>query len=279
MKVTNIDISLLRLFAGDAPPPYTALAPAVARGGALLESVDIANEDDKYAFLSSFDTKFLVDDSGSMTDRLWQEVADVLHDITPICIDHAKDGIDLHFTNHKSKHNPADDMKPIGGYYGINALDKVQEALSYVSPAGTTPTSSMLRNILKPYITRLDPQNNKETDIKKVKPINIIVITNGCPTDNLESEILHWAQKLDNFGAPSHQVGIQFFQVGSDKKATEALRQLDDEMVGKGVRDMVDTATWDCKSSNGKKQLTANGKLKVVLGAVIRRLDRIPSAK
>lgn len=256
-----------------APPPV-----ASSSSSAPSYLPHITSEDDKYAFLSSFDTIFLVDDSGSMAGHPWREVAEVLRSITPICTDHDKDGVDLYFLNHNSTKGPGDGHKPRGGYYGIDTPEKVQMAFENARPGGATPTGRRLWSILNPYIARLDPSKEKPQDIENVKPINIIVITDGRPTDDPESIIWQCAKRLDEFNAPPHQVGIQFFQVGTDGDATEALRELDDELAEKGVRDMVDTVTWDGKSSNSKRGLTADGILKVVLGAVIRRLDRRPSA-
>ena len=110
---------------------------------------------------------------------------------------------------------------------------------------------------------------------KKVKPLNVIVITDGEPTDpdRLEKSIIRCARELDAMGANDRQVGVQFFQVGSDDAATESLEELDNALVEEhGVRDMVDTISW--KKMNEGNGLTADGILKVVLGAVDKRLDR-----
>ena len=80
------------------------------------------------------------------------------------------------------------------------------------------------------------------------------------------------AAKLDKLEAPPWQVGIQFFQVGEEKGAAEALEELDDGLKeANGVRDIVDTVPWKGQSSTG---LNADGILKVVLGSVNKRLDR-----
>lgn len=204
----------------------------------------------------------------------WQEVAAVLLKITDICTARDKDGIDLYFLNHRSGEFPTDAGKPAGGYYGIDTPEKVHMAFQRASPRGGTPTGQRLEDILDPYIARLNTSKPLPEDVEKIKPINIIVITDGSPTDDPERVILHYARKLDMFNAPSHQVGIQFFQIGDEKSAAQALKDLDDELVKQKVRDMVDTVTWDGKSSNRRKNLTAEGILKVVLGAVVRRLDR-----
>ncbi|KAL6351738.1 hypothetical protein LRP88_14986 [Fusarium phalaenopsidis] len=134
--------------------------------------------------------------------------------------------------------------------------------------------SASLDSILKPYVAHLadHPGNMDDT-----KPLNIIVITDGCPTDDPEGIIVHYAKKLDQIGAPPHQVGIQFFQVGNHNGAANALRELDDDLTSLGIRDMVDTATWRSTESDGENVLTADDILKVVLGAIVRRLDRRPT--
>ncbi len=79
---------------------------------------------------------------------------------------------------------------------------------------------------------------------------------------------------LDRLGAPAYQVGVQFFQVGDDPAATSALRHLDDELgPSNGVRDMIDTVSWNARDA-GQKTLTAEAVLKTVLGAVKRHVDR-----
>lgn len=104
--------------------------------------------------------------------------------------------------------------------------------------------------------------------------MNLIVITDGVPTDDVESALILAAKKLDKLEAPAWQVGVQFFQVGKDESARQHLKQLDDELsdiAGGEIRDMVDTVPF--MSTDGGA-LTGEGILKVVLGAVNRRLDR-----
>ncbi|RSL75795.1 hypothetical protein CEP52_017825, partial [Fusarium oligoseptatum] len=61
--------------------------------------------------------------------------------------------------------------------------------------------------------------------------------------------------------------------VGKENGAAKALKDLDNNLTYVGIRDMVDTATWSSTSSDNNKMLTANGILKVVLGAVVPCLD------
>lgn len=73
------------------PPPYTA-AP-----NAQPLASNSAATDDAYGFLSTFDTVFLIDDSGSMAGRSWRETKDALETIIPVCVQHDADGIDIYF--------------------------------------------------------------------------------------------------------------------------------------------------------------------------------------
>jgi hypothetical protein len=114
---------------------------------------------------------------------------------------------------------------------------------------------------------------------RELKPLNLIVLTNGVPSNDVESVLLSAAKKLDKLDAPPFQVSVQFFQVGNEEGAKEALEELDDgisELVKGGVRDMVDTCTWTGgnSASEGGIGLTSDGLLKFVLGAVVKRLDR-----
>ncbi|KAJ0304248.1 hypothetical protein COL516b_006139 [Colletotrichum fioriniae] len=261
-------------YLGSNGGPVRSPSPAPSTAGSIMSSagMSVSTPEDPYAFLSSFDTIFVIDDSGSMSGRSWPEVQGVIRNIAPVCTAHDKDGVDLYFLNHKTQAGGSPrEGKAAGGYYGIRRADTVEGIFTSVRPRGCTPTGQRLLAILKPYLQLLETKKN---DIESVKPINLIVITDGAPSDDVEATILYAAKKLDKLDAPMHQVGVQFFQVGNEPGAREALRELDDDLVGRcdgDLRDMVDTVTWE----NGiRGMLTADNILKVVLGAVVRRLDR-----
>ncbi|KAF2124852.1 hypothetical protein P153DRAFT_379433 [Dothidotthia symphoricarpi CBS 119687] len=244
----------------DAPPAYTSdagLQPAM--GAYRPASTASSAVDDPYAFLKTFDTIFLIDDSGSMAGRSWHETETALETITPICTARDADGIDLYFFNHPDS--------PL--YKNVTSASTIIEIFQSVQPSGATPTGQRLNQIMKPYLKEYE--KNPET----TKPINIIVITDGEPTDDVESPIISAAKKLDKLEAPAWQVGIQFFQVGKEIGAREHLKQLDDglkEISGDDeLRDIVDTVPF---TGEGDAELTAVGIMKVVLGSVNRRLDR-----
>ena len=243
-----------------APPAYSA-APPVSQQPIPSTSNPIKDaEDTDFSFLSTFDTVFLIDDSGSMAGRSWRETADALKTITPICTQHDRDGIDIYFLNE------ADSAE----YRNVTSPSDVEAIFNSVRPRGGTPTGSRLHAILKPYLRDLEQKGEEG-----VKPLNIIVITDGQASDDVESVILSAARRLDRLDAPAWQVGVQFFQVGEDREAKKMLEDLDDALARKGgrgkeVRDMVDTVPWVGKSGTG---LNGRGILKCVLGAVVRRHD------
>ncbi|KAF2230048.1 hypothetical protein EV356DRAFT_509449 [Viridothelium virens] len=237
----------------EAPPSYAAATTSSPAAPAP------AGDDDPYSFLTSFDTTLVVDDSGSMAGSRWNETSRALETITPICTSHDADGIDIFFLNH-----------PDNAYYhNVTSSATVREIFSQVRPGGSTPTGQRLNTILRNYLRKYE--NNPNT----TKPLNIIVITDGEPSDDVESPIISAAKKLDKLDAPAWQVGIQFFQVGRDAEATKHLKQLDDDLAeisgDEDLRDVVDTTCYKGESGG---ELTGEGVLKVVLGSVNRRLDR-----
>ncbi|KAF2480935.1 hypothetical protein BDY17DRAFT_254598 [Neohortaea acidophila] len=248
--------------ASEAPPPYTPAPNAAASNTATSSSTTATTQDtadDPYSFLHTFDTIFLIDDSGSMAGSRWRETAEALKAITPICTGHDQDGIDLYFLNR------ADSAL----HHGVKDVARVEQIFNSVRPGGGTPTGQRLDSIIKPYI-RQYTANKAGT-----KPINIICITDGEPSDDVESPLIWAAKKLDKLDAPAWQIGVQFFQVGRDEQARKHLAALDDELAeisgNDDLRDIVDTVPFTGEEGT---TLTGDGILKVVLGAVNRRLDR-----
>lgn len=262
----------------DDPPPEYSATPTVAKISHTTATASYAPtpsnrirteegevirdiEDDDYSSLADFDTVFLIDDSGSMAGRSWRETAEALKTITPICTKFDADGIDIYFLNARDSFQ----------YKNVASPATVEAIFNSVQPRGGTPTGMRLHSILKPYLREVEM---KGEDL--VKPLNIIVITDGQATDDVESVILAAARKLDRLDACAWQVGIQFFQVGNDKAAEKMLKELDDNLThkdgkNKDLRDMVDTVPW-----KGERGTTLNGEgiLKAVLGAVNKRHDR-----
>ncbi|KFZ18085.1 hypothetical protein V502_04299, partial [Pseudogymnoascus sp. VKM F-4520 (FW-2644)] len=275
------------------PPPAYTPTPTAASGPVLgpspaytppTVSTAPAGAEDPYSFLTTFDTVLLIDDSGSMAGRSWRETAQALAALLPTIVAHDTNGIDLYFLNHKSADPgvPAEGVAA-GGYRNITTTERITSIFAAVRPSGGTPTGMRLNAILKPYLANLTSKrgtNALNTDaMDAVKPLNILTITDGVPSDDVESVLLVAAKKLDKLEAAPHQIGVQFFQVGNEEGAKEALGELDDGIQGlvrEGVRDMVDTCTWmgGPAEEGSAPKLTGEGMLKVCLGSVVKRLDR-----
>ncbi|KAI9433034.1 hypothetical protein H4582DRAFT_1990842 [Lactarius indigo] len=90
----------------------------------------------------------------------------------------------------------------------LRSESDIRDYFNSIIPDGQTPTGAKLKQILDIY------------------PINILVITDG--------------------NVPLRKLGIQFVQIGDDLGATQALKELDDNLgPTHGVRDMVDTVTFN----------------------------------
>ncbi|PNY26976.1 Uncharacterized protein TCAP_03110 [Tolypocladium capitatum] len=258
----------------DAPPPYAAAAPPAPEY--TLDNMQ-KHQEDPYYFLYLFDTVFLIDDSTSMLGERWGEVKAALRQMAPVCTSHDDDGIDVHFMNHKSPPGgPRAEGKAPGGYYDVADADAVERLFGVVRPCGPTPTRRRLEDVLGPYFALL----RAAADVRDVKPLNVIVLTDGMPgpawADGSnphmpEPAIVHFARELDRIGAPLYQVGIQFIQVGDNAGATAMLDALDDGLPRRyQCRDIVDTLRF---GQRGYTTLSAHQILKAVLGGVDKRLD------
>ncbi len=233
----------------DPPPAYTA---------ATTTSGPAQGSDDRYAFLSTFDTVFLIDDSGSMAGSRWAETQAAIESIAPICTAYDADGIDIYFLNAPDMHRNRN----------VTSAAAVSHIFGTVRPGGGTPTGQRLNALLKPYLA------SYAAAPATTKPLNVIVITDGQPSDDVESVLISAARKLDKLDAPAWQVGVQFFQVGRDAEARAHLRQLDDELAElageQELRDMVDSVPF--QGAEGER-LTAEGILKVCI-SVLGNLER-----
>lgn len=231
----------------DKPPPaytqyqevsnasYGAVheTPENSRKTPRISTGNKAIEDDPYGFLTDFDTVFLIDDSGSMRGKLWKEVEAALQVIVPICTARDLDGVDFYFLNSE------DDRR----FRNVTSPDVVAQIFQSVRPHALTPTGQRLNDVMRPYINALQTCQAKGAELPK--PLNIIVITDGRPSDRPEDCIVQAARMLDALDAPAWQIGIQFFQVGGDKGAADSLMELDDGLKDRyGIRDMVDTVPF-----------------------------------
>ncbi|WWC92750.1 uncharacterized protein L201_007709 [Kwoniella dendrophila CBS 6074] len=223
-------------------------------------------KEDALDMLRDFDTVFLVDDSTSMAGERWSEARQALMEVAEIAARYDENGVDIYFLN----------SKRVGKE--LKAAPEVEDLFRGLEPKGATPTGMRLESILREYMSKLErsqtasPTSGTLSDAS-VKPMNLIVVTDGAPTDDPESVLIACAKRLDRGEYPLSQVGVQFLQIGNDSEAREALQELDDGLSSvHGIRDIVDTVLY-----NGE-DMSAGLIIKTLLGGINRRLDRRSSA-
>ncbi|THU91883.1 hypothetical protein K435DRAFT_758648 [Dendrothele bispora CBS 962.96] len=210
--------------------------------------------------LAKFDTIIILDDSGSMAGKSWEEARNALAALAKIASKYDENGIDIHFMNNQE----------VGE--NLKDVNQVMELFEKVRPRGATPLGETLRRVIMPYIRQLDnvERTRGQEAMEKIKPVNYIVITDGAPTDDSTEDVIRQAAiQLDKKSRPRAQVGIQFVQIGDSSDAKYFLEHLDDDLVKKyGIRDMVDTtkAKW-------RKGLNAEVLIKALVGSFNRRVD------
>ncbi|KAI1632945.1 hypothetical protein F4809DRAFT_644926 [Biscogniauxia mediterranea] len=239
----------------------------------LVES--FRESEDPCAPLKYFNTMLLIDDSEHMEGAHWAEVEQILEMIAPVLTKYDPNGIDMEFVNYWSLGYLLTGRR---GYTRVVTADgdpempdNVKAVFAKASPKGRCKMDKRLRAILEDYLEEYEEQLRDTGE--RIRPLNLIVITSGVTDDTPYYTLVWAARELDRLGAPPYQVGIQFFQVGSEPDATWALWAVDDRMhKEEGVRDIVDTVTW----TDGPGVLSPGALLKTILGAVKRSIDRMP---
>ena len=116
--------------------------------------------------------------------------------------------------------------------------DKVTQVYQENEPMGRTDLASVLEDALNNYLER------KVAGEAKPNGETILVITDGEPDDRkaVMRVIIEASRKIDR----DEELAISLIQVGGDRKATEFLKALDDQLESAGAKfDIVDTVTID----------------------------------
>ncbi|MDJ0532442.1 MAG: VWA domain-containing protein [Xenococcaceae cyanobacterium MO_207.B15] len=116
--------------------------------------------------------------------------------------------------------------------------DKVTQVYQENEPMGRTDLASVLQDALASYLER------KAAGETKPNGETILVITDGEPDDRkaVMRVIIEASRKIDR----DEELAISLIQVGGDRKATEFLKALDDQLESAGAKfDIVDTVTID----------------------------------
>ena len=116
--------------------------------------------------------------------------------------------------------------------------DKVTQIYQENEPMGRTDLASVLQDALNNYFQR------KAAGEAKANGETMLVITDGEPDDykSVMRVIIEASRQIDR----DEELGISLIQVGKDRRATEFLKALDDQLESAGAKfDIVDTITID----------------------------------
>ncbi|GLB44631.1 putative von Willebrand factor type A domain [Lyophyllum shimeji] len=181
-------------------------------------------------YLKNYRVCFIIDDSGSMEGERWSETRDALLEIAEHALRQNVDEIDMMFLNHHVLHRAVK---------GASTILKIFDA---VRPAGYTPTGATLQKVLDEHMTKLDLAVNTP-QYSTIKPLDIIVITDGVPTDRPKDVLVNAVARMKHARHHPNAMGVQIVQVGDDPEAVPALKDL---MLG-DVGSMVDTVPYKGK--------------------------------
>lgn len=122
--------------------------------------------------------------------------------------------------------------------YDNVTADRVSKIYTENDPMGRTDLASVLDDAVSNYFER------KAAGEAKANGETIVVITDGEPDDykSVMRVIIDASRKIDR----DEELGISLIQVGNDRKATQFLKALDDQLESAGAKfDIVDTITID----------------------------------
>jgi len=135
----------------------------------------LPTNEDKLNLLREYDTVFLVDDSQSMihvdqgaTKSRWTTAMTWLVVLAVIAARYDRDGINIYFLNSRIEGK------------GLRTRQEVENAFNSVVPSGFTPTKTKINAILTNYLNELNGGLFHRMHWMQVKPLNLIVITDGA---------------------------------------------------------------------------------------------------
>jgi len=196
-------------------------------------------------YLRDYHVVFVVDDSRSMGyEGRWAEARDALSGIAEEAIKYDSEGVDLCFFNSKRK------------CLAVKGESTIVSTFDEVRPSAGTPTGAVLKTLLDKEIGSLDAAIGKP-EYKAIKPLDIIVITDGVPSDKPHDVLVEACTRMKSSKHHPNCIGLQFVQIGNDPKAVPVLKQL----TGDDVGNMVDTVPY-----NGV--LTSEKLERILLGGV-----------
>jgi hypothetical protein len=191
--------------------------------------------------LNKFHVVFILDDSASMGKAVegghsktpWDHLVAAMECYGDIAAQSSDSGIDLNFLvdSEKSTRNVRSREELLGILASID-----------IEHSSGAPLRKVLWKVLSGYFDNYRQWTySKRLRAEQPKPLNLIIITDGCSedSDEVEMTVVQAARELPRLRIPEFYVGIEFLQVGNDDAATHRLKFLDDRLADvHAVRDV-----------------------------------------
>ncbi|KAF8997006.1 hypothetical protein BDQ17DRAFT_1363795 [Cyathus striatus] len=207
--------------------------------------------------LQVYDFIFLIDNSGSMYyGSSWSEARESVNELANWILDNGwdRDGITLRFLN-------SDYLFKFQDLNGISDKNKIRQLINMVHLESGTPTGQRCYEILNAHIDKLEKAKNTQ-QYAKIKPLILVVITDGAPTDGYEYELsrvlMSISTRLVTCCHHPNSMAIQFVQVGGDPTAAQALKVLT-QLNTNGMVDAISSADLGSLSPDKLGQLMLGG--------------------
>ncbi|KIL62590.1 hypothetical protein M378DRAFT_757815 [Amanita muscaria Koide BX008] len=229
IKMTDITIEKAKtaLTSLKPPPPPPGTVPGYPPG--LNEPRPTTIEE----YLRNFEVMFVVDDSASMKGKRWTEARDALATIAQKAFELKVNTMNMRFLNNAS------DVR------GVKGKKKLISWFNKVKPKGKTPLGRRLKVVFDDHLNRIDSAVREGPEkYSKILPLDIIVLTDGMPTDKGEDKpakvVAKTVERLKGSHYHPNTMNVQIVQIADEKKAEKVLKEL---VVGDNGR-IVDTVPY-----------------------------------
>ena len=225
------------------PPRETSAAEQPSRaeneaGPSEPEGPEGVEEKWDISLIREWDIVFVIDNTKSMLQPVkrnqrnsrWEMLRVVMQEVAEIAAREDEDGVDVRFLLR-------DDILKKKGVTSGNEILTVLRNVDLRISHGRTYFEPILQSILSPFVREIKSYGEGKRK-REVKPLNIIIITDGKANDKVETmnRLVRTATQLDELDAGNRQLGIQFVQVGDDQEATTFLGNLGNEIKHKYKR-------------------------------------------
>lgn len=235
---------------------------------ALTDRFTSMSNDELKAYFTAFKTLLLIDDCSYMADD-WATAKEAARTLADKTFEFKSNGFELAFcSSHGQKQNVREVRSP----------QAISSAMDRVAPRGIAMVIQRLKETIQGHLTSLLlALRDSEVAFLEIKPLNVLVITNGefcAPNkskwdhhEKIKAEIEPIIKRLKYIKTPDdieRHIGIQFVRVGKSLDGTTVLQAVDDMFAQS--EDIVDTTAWS-------RHLSERELYKVLLGAVSKAVD------